>query len=185
MDWHAYQEATRDRAARPLLVRALSHVSAKNAALDLGAGAFGDTRALLDAGFARVVAIDRKFYVAAPVSDRLEVVEKKFEEYEYPTDLFDLINAQYSLPFIARSDLARVWALILASLAPGGVIVGQFFGDRDSWVGERGVTCLAKNEAEALLAPLEIIEFSEEEADGPTAAGQQKHWHVLHFIARR
>jgi hypothetical protein len=40
-------------------------------------------------------------------------------------------------------------------------------------------------EAEALLSDLEIIEFTEEDADGHVADGSPKHWHVFHILARR
>jgi hypothetical protein len=36
-----------------------------------------------------------------------------------------------------------------------------------------------------LLFGLELLEFIEEEKDGMQANGQEKHWHVFHFIARK
>jgi len=58
--WPQYIEKTKNKPPRRLLVQALGFVKNKNAALDLGAGAFNDTRYLLQAGFKKVIAVDRE-----------------------------------------------------------------------------------------------------------------------------
>lgn len=185
MDWKAYQESTVGREARPLLARALSYVSSKHAALDLGAGAFRDTQALIDAGFERIVALDQRFHVPLPSQPKLEIVETKIEQYTFPENTFNLISAQYSLPFIPQFDFGTTWQRILQSLTRGGVITAQFFGERDGWARNGEVTCFSRKEIDAHLSTLEVIELSEEEYDEPTVTGEQKHWHVFSVIARK
>jgi len=73
-----------------------------------------------------------------------------------------------------------------AALAPGGVFAGQFFGVHDEYNNtERVMTFLTRAEAEDLLSDLEVIELTEEDADGHKADGSPKHWHVFHILARR
>ena len=36
-----------------------------------------------------------------------------------------------------------------------------------------------------LLTDLEVIKLDEEERDGKTASGQDKHWHIFNLILRK
>lgn len=66
-----------------------------------------------------------------------------------------------------------------------GIFTGQLFGDKDEWNGSENMTFHTKAEAINLFANFEVLDFEEEEADKPTAAGIMKHWHVFHFILRK
>lgn len=194
-DWARFYGFTKDSPPWPLLVRAAARVLPKGLALDLGAGAGRDTRYLLEQGF-QVTAVDADPHAVAllqalpqtppqtPPQTQLRVVRSSFEDFAFAT--YDLISAQFTLPFIPRDHFADVFARLKAALAPGGVFAGQCFGVHDQWnTPERPMTFLTRAEVEALLDGLETIELAEEDADGHTADGSPKHWHVFHILARR
>ncbi len=187
--WQNYFEKTKSKPPRPLLVKALPFVKERRKALDLGSGALNDTVFLLKQGFEHVTAVDRepvaKEIAAALPADRFEYVIATFETFPFPTKTFDLVNAQYALPFIAPEKFAEVFANITNSLVEGGVFTGQLFGDRDGWSAKPGMTFHTLAQAKELLSGLEILSFEEEENDQPTAAGVMKHWHVFHFVGRK
>lgn len=189
-DWGRFYSFTKDSPPSPLLVRAASLAPKKGRALDLGAGAGRDTRYLLEQGF-QVTAVDADSGSVALLSvlpqDHLRVVQSSFEDFAFAAyEPFDLISAQFSLPFIPRDRFADVFARLKAALAPGGVFAGQFFGIHDQWnTPDRAMTFLTRTEGESLLSDLETIELTEEDTDGHVADGSPKHWHVFHILARR
>ncbi|MEO8683758.1 MAG: class I SAM-dependent methyltransferase, partial [Devosia sp.] len=177
--WYAYAQRFKDRPPRPLLTRAAPHATHRGNALDLGSGGLNDTRFLLDSGF-DVTALDGE-PVARSVADtlppeRFRYLISSFETFDFPVAAFDLVNAQYALPFVRPDHYDRVFAAVLATLRPGGIFTGQFFGDRDDWAGTPNMTFHTRSGARQLLAPLTLIEFTEE--DDPASAtlsGQPKH----------
>ena len=188
--WKEYVEQTKNGKPRPLLVKAVGLVDNKNEALDLGSGALNDVRYLVLEGFKHVTAVDSK-----PVAQDIiknfspEIVSyviSSFENFNFVERSYDLINAQYSLPFNPENTLERVFKSIISSLKDGGVLTGQFFGTKDEWnIEGHTMNFQTREQAEKLLADLEIIDFQEEQADRKTAKGDMKHWHVFHFIVRR
>jgi len=187
--WYDYAERYKDRPPRPLLTRAVPLVTHRGAAIDIGSGGLNDTRFLLDSGF-NVTALDGE-PVAQVIADTLpsaqfRYVISSFEDFAFPLAAFDLVNAQYALPFVRPDHYRRVFDAALASLKPGGIFTGQFFGDRDDWVGTPNMTFHNKSDARHLLSPLTVLEFTEEDDPGSkTLSGQPKHWHLFHFISRR
>lgn len=187
--WKEYFENTKDNPPRPLLVKALAFVRQKDNALDLGAGALNDSKYLLSQGFKNIIAVD-KFDVAAQEalhfpSEHFTYSINSFEKYDFPKERFDLINAQYALPFIEPNHFDVVFRNMLDSLKKGGIVTGQFFGDRDEWKNNPAMTFLSKFQANEYLGSLKVLSFEEEERDKKTARGEMKHWHVFHFIAER
>jgi SAM-dependent methyltransferase len=184
-----FADLTRDQGPRPLLVEAVGLVEEKRAALDLGAGALNESRYMLESGFGHVIAIDRepiaKKHLKGFPPDRFEYRVAMFEDFGFPEQAFDLVNAQYSLPFIAADQFLRVFVAIRQSLRPGGIFAGQLFGDRDEWASNARMSFHAVHEARALFSGMKLVSFEEEEADGKTARGTFKHWHVFHVIARQ
>ena len=188
--WYKYAERARARPPRTLLIEALDHVARRDTAIDIGSGALNDVRYLLDAGFAHVTALDgepiAQDIAATLPQERFAYVIAKFEDYAFAPDAYDLFSAQYALPFIKPAAFERVFSAIIASLKPGGIIAGQFFGDHDDWVGTPDMTFHSADEVRALLAPLTVLSLVEEDnPDSKTLNGVAKHWHLFSFIARR
>jgi tellurite methyltransferase len=187
--WKDYFAKTKDRGPRPLLLRAVPHVTRRDEALDLGAGALNDTRHLLQEGFKHVTAVDRGV-VAIPRTlprSRFTYTRASFEDYRFPENTFDIVTAQFSLPFIRPAHFKAIFAKMKGSLVVGGIFTGQLFGERDEWNNSsRNMTFLAKRTIDGLLADMEVIELAEEEKDFPTVGSKQpKHWHLFHIIAKR
>lgn len=186
----AYIEARRFDPPRPLLTRAAGLVDVKDHALDAGAGALNATKYLLSAGFARVTAFD-----SSPASQRLAAelppeqvtfVPARFEDFTYPDGAFDLVNAEFSLPFVGHDAIAAALAGLLGAVRPGGIFTGQLFGPNDSWnVPDSGMNFHARPDVERLLQGWAVVELEEEDHPGTTKLGEPKHWHIFHIIARR
>ncbi len=186
-DWKTFYTLTKDSPPWPLLVRAVSVLPQKDRALDLGAGAGRDTRYLLEQGF-QVTAVDRDPHAVAMLrslqEQHLRVTQASFEEFVFET--YDLINAHFALPFVSPRLFREVFERVERALKPGGVFVGQFFGIHDQWnTPKNEMAFLTREQAEAVLQNLDIIELNEEEVDGHVADGSPKHWHTFHIIARK
>ena len=193
--WKDYLKATAEREERPLLKQAIMESPGSGHALDLGCGAGGDTLALLQQGF-RVLSVDaledalvhtRQRAEAAGLAEGLQTRHSRFEHLSLEPATYQLISAGFSLPFCPRPAFDGLWAAVLASLDSGGVFVGQFFGDRDSWANDTGhpsSVFVARAELDRCLAGLEVIRLDEEEERRATALGGEKDWHLFHIIAR-
>jgi tellurite methyltransferase len=189
--WEAYYAKTKERGPRPLLTKAIPYVVRREKALDLGAGVLNDAKYLLRKGFKHVTAVDKEA-VAGDVAralprKRFIHIRSSFENYGFPESAFDVITAQYSLPFIPPADFEAIFTKVKRSLVVGGIFTGQLFGDRDAWnVPPQSMTFLTRQGVERLLADMRILELLEEERDSPTVtSGQLKHWHVFHIISKK
>lgn len=186
----AYIAARKFDPPRSLLMRAAALAAPKDHALDVGAGALNATKYLLSVGFSQVTALD-----SAPASqkaaedlppDRVTFVLSRFEDFDYPASAYDLVNAEFSLPFIRRESFAAVFARLLGAVKPGGLFTGQLFGLNDSWnTPESGMNFHSRDEVERLLRGFEIVELEEEDHPGKTKLGEPKHWHIFHILARK
>ncbi len=186
--WTVYQKRTASGRPRPLLVEALSYVKEKGAAMDLGAGALNDTQFLLDLenGFREIVAIDitpQFKELSVPPNVQFSYVQKRLEEYQFPIDRFDLISAQYILPFIPKDDFNNIWMNIYAALKTGGVFTGQLFGEHDDWFGRENMTFHTKNEMGKLTSKFEPLVCNEREYTEENE--RKKHWHYFDFILKK
>jgi SAM-dependent methyltransferase len=157
-------------------------------ALDIGAGAGRDTAYLLRQGF-HVTAVDPEPSSARamrkmPQQRWLRFVQVPAQDFK--PESYDLVNAQYVLPFVPRKAFAPTVRRLVAAVRPGGVMTATFFGPHDSW-NQPGSeqTFITRARARALLRGLQIVELEEEDEDGETADGTQKHWHLFHVLARR
>lgn len=186
----AYIAARKFDPPRPLLMRAAALATPKDHALDAGAGALNATKYLLSAGFTHVTALDsalasQKVAEELP-PEQVTFVLSRFEDFAYPAGAYDLVNAEFSLPFIHRDEFAAVFAALLASAKPGGLFTGQLFGLNDSWnTPESGMNFHSRADVERLLRGFDIVEFEEEDHPGKTKLGEPKHWHIFHILARR
>lgn len=183
-DWKTYHTKTSGRAVSPLLAEAVTLVAKRDTALDLGAGALVESKFLLSEGFEKVTAVDAEWF--ADIDDsRFSFIESAFEVYDFPKESFDIINAQFALPFTKPESLDSVWTKIKESLVSGGIFSGQFFGKHDSWSTAPNMTFHTEENVRELLKGMEILKLKEVECDGEAASGKSKHWHVFHVIARK
>lgn len=188
-DWKNYYEKHKVRKVRPQLVKAVSFCKEKINALDLGAGTLVESVYLLEQGF-NVTAIDSspetKKFAEGLDSDKFELIITQFNDFDLKENNYDLVNAQYALPFHGPVGFLDFINKIIKSLKKDGLFVGQFFGIKDSWNTKESILVFhTKEDVLEMLNGLETIEFIEEEKDGPSASGVQKHWHVFHFIAKK
>jgi len=182
-----FYERTKDNPPSQLLVQALDHCVRRTDALDLGCGAGRDTRWLLQQGF-WVTAVDQNpdafLYFQNVQRDQLTLVQSPIETFPFET--YDLVNAQWSLPFIQNDLFEETFTKIKQALRPDSIFTGQFFGIHDTWnTPGTTMTFCTSEQAQQFLHDLSIITFWEEDEDGETALGVLKHWHVFHFIARK
>lgn len=185
--WHSYYEAHAGRAPFYLISDAIAAAPDTVSALDVGAGPLNESRALLNAGFKEVVALDREPEVAAIGArlhdPRLKVETVSFSRYAFPPDRFSLVAACKALPF-SGDGFEPLVAHIKKSLKPGGVFVGNVFGMRHAFRNNVSLHFCTEDEIRNLLSDMEILVFNESERDEDTSDGQI-HWHSFNFVARK
>ncbi len=177
---------TKDMPPNRILLEALPYVKNFNFALDLGCGAFRDSRFLIDKGFL-VDAVDNGVNVKEIQfkHNSLNFYSQTFWEFFYTEVKYDLINAQYSIPFCEPSKFLEVWKSITSSLKSGGIFAGQFFGPEDGFAPDAKMTFLINNEVDALFLDFKIHTFVEAKRTNQTATGRDKFWHIFDVIAER
>jgi tellurite methyltransferase len=186
--WREFVRDTADAPPWPQLERAAGLFPKPGEALDIGAGAGRDTGYLLRQGW-RVTAVDASPSAAAalrrlPLQENLTVVESAAEDFQPAT--YDLVNAQFSLPFIARSEFDTTVRRLRDSVRPGGVMAATFFGMNDEWnVAGAQQTFSTQGDIERIYSGWGLIQLDEVDEDGHTADGTPKHWHAFHVIAQR
>lgn len=193
--WKTYSERTKERPPRELLLKALTYVQGKDKALDLGPGALNESAHLLKEGFKSVIAVNKDALETDPIAqervasfpqDRFSYQVSTFDAFTFEPDTYDLICAQYSLPFNPPTTFDHMFASLMASLKSGGILTGQLFGPKDEWNDGKGtMTFKTREEVEKLLHDCDIISFEEVEGPDRLAVGGQKYWHTYHFIARK
>ena len=191
-DWANFAAVTKDHEHHFLVERAEALVPAdkqERYALDLGCGAGRNTRFLLSRGW-HVTAVDAEPAAIAAVSEikneDLSVVQSRFEDFQFGEARYDLVCAQFTLPFTPRDKFPVVWAGLKRAIKPGGYFEGQFFGTRDEWnMPGSPVSFVTRGKLDELLEGLSPVEVTEEDKEGGTATGATKHWHVFHVIAKK
>ena len=189
-NWAKYLEQTKEYPPSPSLVRALENVKGKQSALDLGAGQLKDTKFLLAQGFLYVDVVDNEPGVEGVAKDlndeRIKTTITTFDAFDYKDDAYDLVNAQYALPFASSDVFEKVMNGVKRSLKSNGIFVGQFFGVRDEWnTPGKEMTFHTEEEARAAFSDMELISFEEVERDSHTASGEPKHWHLFNIVAKK
>ncbi|MDB5265602.1 MAG: class SAM-dependent methyltransferase [Parcubacteria group bacterium] len=189
MSWDDYLKATSNSKCRPLLREAFQYLKKtdRGNALDLGAGALGDTSFLLKAGFT-VIAVDSnpKILEYSKPHENLSVEISSFENYSFPENSFDLINAQYALPFNKPETFESVFQKMILSMKDSAIFTGQLFGTEDGWAEKKTMTFLSAEQVNKLMENFKKVHVLREEKKlGPTATGIDKFWHVFHIIAEK
>ncbi|HST05476.1 MAG TPA: class I SAM-dependent methyltransferase [Chloroflexia bacterium] len=191
-DWANFASITKEHEHHPVLEKAEALVASNEQeryALDLGCGGGRGTRFLLSRGW-YVTAVDNEpasiAIVSAIDSHHLQVVKSAFEAFDFGEDRYDLVSAQFSLPFVHRDQFVSVFDRLKRSIKPGGVFAGQFFGPNDEWNKPGSdVTFVPRDAIPGLLEGMKPVELVEEDKEGGTATGAIKHWHVFHIIAQK
>lgn len=180
--WDRYNKNTESFPPRKLLQEA---IGTGGNALDLGAGPLNDTRYLLEKGY-DVDVVDSNPSVLDRGKDLdAHIFVSTFDTFEFPIAKYDLINAEYSLPFNPPETFDATFERLVESLKPGGTFVGQFFGTEDSWSSNKKMTFHTKEEVEALFKEFTMSHFEEEKKKAEDVSGNEKFWHVFHVIAVR
>jgi SAM-dependent methyltransferase len=185
--WSKFIAITAGQPAWPSLVRAAGLFDEPGDALDVGAGAGRDTAYLLEHGW-RVTAVDSSPSAAKALArfanPKLEVVIARAQDFVPAT--YDLVNAQFSLPFIPPAKFVGAVDRLRGSLRPHGVMAATFFGTNDGWnTPGSNMTFSTRAGIERLFEGWNVVELAEEDdKHGHTADGSPKHWHVFQLIAR-
>ncbi len=187
--WPEYYEATSGRPPWPLFVDAVERFESPGLAVDLGCGAGVETLDLLRRGW-RVVAIDAqpaaidyvRNRVPAELLPRLETDVASFTDVRLPDA--DFVWSGLSLSFCPRVAFGDLWRKVVECLRPGGRIACDIFGDRHVWSTNTELTFLRSPEVHALIEPLDVEYFVEEEEQRPTVFEGLQHWHAFLIIAR-
>ncbi|MGB6300718.1 MAG: methyltransferase domain-containing protein [Rivularia sp. (in: cyanobacteria)] len=194
--WSDYYKAVANRPPRKTLLTALANMigdfpsSESKIAVDLGCGDGRDTVELLRQGW-NVIAIDGEQEAITRLLERSDINTQllqtriaQFENLELPPEV-NLINASFSLPFCEPNYFPNLWNKIVSSLTTRGRFSGQLFGDRDSWANDSTMNNHTLSDVKSLLQPFEIELLEEEDREGKTALGKEKHWHIFHIVARK
>lgn len=192
-DWKEYYDEIEDRPSKALINAIENYSKAPGYALDIGAGSLRDTKYLLNNGF-RVVAID-----PSPVSTKmaedlnnpsLTVFPGFAGAYEFPDNHFLLINAQGILFHFPKARFDFIMDKIKKSLQTGGIFVGNFIGEKDTWNYEGTTkTITTSNDLRNILKDYDIVFMKEFESDDTPALtkikglDKPKHWHQINVIA--
>jgi SAM-dependent methyltransferase len=185
--WRKFVAITTGQPPWPQLVEAAALFDEPGDALDIGAGAGRDSLHLLSQGW-RVTAVDSST-AAIEALGRLPATNFSAVHavaQDFAPGRYDLVNAQFSLPFIRPQDFDATVSRLRDAVRPGGVMCATFFGHHDEWnkPGSEG-TFSTRADIERIFRGWEMLDLTEVEEDGKTADGSPKHWHVFHVTARR
>lgn len=188
--WVEYHMTTKDLPPSPLLVESFSYLKHNNHALDLGAGGLKDSKFLLSKGFKNVTIVDSEATVSESAKDlpvnKVEIIITPFDQFNFPKEEYDLVNAQFSLPFNPPSTFNRVIEKLKSSLKMEGIFTGQLFGINDEWnVPGKNMTFNTESEVRDLFSDMDILKLIEVDRDGTLAKGTPKHWNYFNVIARK
>jgi SAM-dependent methyltransferase len=119
-DWETYAKVHAKRKPREQVVRAVTFCTEKMSALDLGAGTLIESAYLLEVGFEQVSAVDSSpqsiEFATQLDSPKFSLINKGFHDFTFQQDTYDLINAQYALPFYGPKGFSAFIQLIVLSL---------------------------------------------------------------------
>ena len=183
--WKKYHQNTKDREPSKLLLEALRYVKSKDQALDLGAGALVESKLLLEENFNEVTAVD-----VVPFENlddiRFHFIQSTFEDFDFPKDTFDIVNANLALPFTKPETFDKVWSGMINSMVKGGVFSGQLFGINDEWnKSNPEMTFHTKDQVDELLDGFSVKKLEEIEKETPLVSDGNKYWHIFAIIAEK
>lgn len=185
-DWSEYYKITKTNPPSKLLVKAITHVTSRYNAIDIGGGALKDTCYLLNQGF-EVTVVDKSPLMMIEAekvqNEKLHPFVSSFEDFNFPENQFDIASSIFALPFTDPKYFDLVIFKIKQSVKKGGVFCGHFFGINDDWSTNEKMTFHTRDQIEKFFEGFQIIALDEIEEEGKTANGNPKHWHIFEVIA--
>ena len=173
---------TNDLSPNTLLVKAIRHVSKYDNALDLGAGKCRDSRFLLNLGFKGVTAIDKTQPEFIPSNEGFAFKQADLDDVIFDGE-FDLISAQFVLPFIA--DVPKLLGKVRSALSKDGIFVGQFFSLEEAACRSPGVRGDTIDAVSAYLKDFTPILIKEESRFSTDPTGHYKTWYTIDCIVKK
>jgi len=188
LDWTSFINGTKNGSPRQLTKIALSWVKNKGRALDIGGGALNDTKYLLEDGF-NVDVVDIKD-IALDISK--EIKNKKLEVYIMPIkdfnlgfEKYDIIIANYVLPFIKPEEIKSLMNNIFNSLKIGGIFCGVFFGHNDFYKNNPNIAFHSKKQVLRFFKDYEKLYLSEVEKECLNYHGNLEHHHSFEIVTKK
>jgi|GEM_PF-1307262 len=175
---------------RSELREALPYITTGTNALDLGCGAFVESRYMLEKGFS-VVAVDPEIslslYLDDITNDNFTFECVPVQNFDFPKNEFDFVCANYSLPFVTKRKHRFIFDSIYESLRPGGIFAFQLFGKYDQRnVWWRNSLCFhSEDEIMELISKFELVDFDEAQHFTKLAGGKQNFSHVYRVIVKK
>ena len=168
-----YIAARRLDPPRPLLLRAASLAARKEHALDLGAGALNATSYLLSAGFGHITAVDastRAQELAKELPrEQVSFVLSRFEDFHPPVRFYDLVNAEFCLPFMTQADFGRVFPQLLDFVRAAVSSRGNYLGSTIAGTLKISECLFRAGRGCELFFEIELRELEEEDRPGTTS----------------
>ena len=161
-------------------------------ALDLGSGAFRDTRLLINSGFI-VDAVDfnpdvRNFSKWSDYFPKevFNLFIEDISDFDFKKNYYDIINAQNVFTFIPKDKTKQIFTKIKKSLKKNGSFTGNFIGEKDwslktDW--KKKPIYYTKKEIDNLLGGFEILNINESKGKQLDLDGITRYMHVFEFIA--
>ena len=198
----SYLAGTEGAPPRELLLKALGLLEAEapRAALDLGCGPGRELPPMIRAGLA-VTAVDpypgmiersRVLLASQCPEDAAGVQFIQATLEDCAADLrpgaFGLVHAGFVLPFVLPARFPAAFEALCGAIAPGGLLVAQFFGPDDEFIRTAApgtMTSHTASDVARLLEGFSVLHHEEVNREGNIGRGRVKWWHVHHVIARR
>lgn len=188
LDWANFIKKTKNRSPRQLTKIALFWVKNKGRALDIGGGALNDTKYLLENGF-NVDVIDMQDIVLDVSKEiknkKLEVHIMPIKDFNFGFEKYDIIVANYVLPFIKPKEIKYLMNNIFNSLKIGGIFCGVFFGHNDFYKNNPNIVFHSKKQVSNLFKDYEKLYFSEVEKECLNYHGNLEHYHSFEIITKK
>ncbi len=143
------------------LIKALPNVVTGRKALDIGCGSLIEGCFLLEKGFT-ITAIDpdpfAELYAKENKHDQLTFLPIPAEEYNYPSEHFDLVYAMRCLSYVPRKYLMGIIRSVYNSLVKKGVFVFELLegDDRCKKIYEGRGSVYSPSEIQDLILPFEV-----------------------------
>lgn len=139
--WGPYRQQV-STLPNPIVVNVLSkYVTAREAALDLGAGNLRDSKFLKSTGFKRVVAVDLSPESLTFLTEGIELEICSIETYKPKANTFNFVISCNTMFFLTPEDVASVFRNIFEGLRSRGIFACNLLGPEDDWIREGRPMC--------------------------------------------